>query len=388
MTDVTAEQPTVKQNKSAENSGGSISRAKYLVSHVFTDEKLRLILLLFILWAGIGYMDLMKLSSAQDILSNAPDYPISFLYVLVIFPAAAIFGWTGFAIASLATIVMYHFTNDKRGVFDYNEIEVIRLAFVTLIGIGFARVSQDRQRLRGTLEKLRHETQVREDLTHMIVHDLRTPLTGIITSMQTLQQGILGELEPDQQEMVDFAVTDGQRLLEMVNQILDVAKLEAGEMKLRLEDVKLSELAENACRIMAPIAHEADIRIKHNCDGVTAQVDQDLMRRVLVNIMGNAVKFTPKDGEVSVYSLPDNGGMVHLVVKDTGYGIPESDLQLIFEKYGQSRNKGRGPSTGLGLTFCRLAVEAHGGKIWAESELGHGTEIHIQFPARQVGTKR
>lgn len=388
MTDVTAEQSTLKKNTSVETPGGSISKAKYLISHVFTDEKLRLILLLFILWAGIGYMDLMKLSSAQDIFSTAPDYPVSFLYVLVIFPAAAIFGWTGFAVASAATIVMYHFTNDKRGMLDYNEIEIIRLGFVSLIGIGFARVSQDRQRLRGTLGKLRHETQVREDLTHMIVHDLRTPLTGIITSMQTLQQGILGDLDPDQQEMVDFAVTDGQRLLEMVNQILDVAKLESGEMKLRLEDVQLSELAENACRIMAPIAQESDVRINHNCDGLTAQVDLDLMRRVLVNIMGNAVKFTPKDGEVSVFSLPESGSMVHLVVKDTGYGIPEADLQLIFEKYGQSKNKGRGPSTGLGLTFCRLAVEAHGGKIWAESELGKGTEIHIQFPSRQVGVKR
>ncbi len=136
-------------------------------------------------------------------------------------------------------------------------------------------------------------------------------------------------------------------------------------------------------RVVKPLADESGIKLKQSCNGVRLNVDQDLMRRVLVNLLGNAVKFTPKDGEVSVETAPAEDGMAHLVVRDTGYGIPESDLQRIFDKYAQVKGqKKAGPSTGLGLTFCRLAVDAHGGRIWAESELGKGTQMHILLPLR------
>ncbi|MGQ9808249.1 MAG: ATP-binding protein [Armatimonadota bacterium] len=340
------------------------------------NERRRMFWMLLILWVGIGWLDLQGLVLGRS-------SPISALYILVVIPAAIVFGRTGLVTAIVAVVAMYHFTNDKRGITSYTEPELMRLAFILVAGIAVERVSRDRERIRQALEKLQLETRVREDLTHMLVHDLRTPLTGIITSLQTLQMGILGELDKDQQEMIDFAVADGQRLLEMVNQILDVAKLEAREMKLRLEPVDLCELAESALRVVKPLADESGIKLKQSCNGVRLNVDQDLMRRVLVNLLGNAVKFTPKDGEVSVETAPAEDGMAHLVVRDTGYGIPESDLQRIFDKYAQVKGqKKAGPSTGLGLTFCRLAVDAHGGRIWAESELGKGTQMHILLPLR------
>lgn len=336
--------------------------------------KQRMFVLLFVLWAAIGYLDLNNL-----VLGNA--YPVSVLYVLVILPAAVEFGWTGLGIATFAVIVMYHFTNDKSGVTSYHETEVMRLAFVVLLGVGFERVSRDRERIRTALEELQHAVKVREDLTHMLVHDLRTPLTGIITSLQTLQMGVLGELDADQKEMVDFATSDGQRLLEMVNQILDVSRLEAGEMPLRLQQVEVAEVADGALRVVQPIAAESGVHLVQSCNGLKANLDPDLMKRVLVNLLGNAVKFTPKDGEVTVLSRPDHEGEAHIIVKDTGWGIPEADLKRVFEKYAQTKaGAKKTQSTGIGLTFCRLAVEAHGGRIWAESEVGKGTEMHILIP--------
>ncbi len=339
------------------------------------DEKQRMLLMLFVLWAAIGYLDLMNLQIGQS-------SPVSVLYVLVLLPAAVVYGRTGLALAILAVVVMYHFTNDKHRLTSYTETEVLRLGFGVLIGIAFERISRDRASIREALSSLQRETKVREDLTHMLVHDLRTPLTGIITSLQTLQMGVVGELEADQAEMVDFAVSDGQRLLEMVNQILDVSRLEAGEMPLKLEEVELCELAEAACRVAQPIAAESGITLTNSCNGLRARLDAELMRRVLVNLIGNALKFTPRNGEVSVTSEPSREGGTHVIVRDTGWGIPKSDLKRIFEKYAQSKSERKtGPSSGLGLTFCRLAVEAHGGRIWADSEVGKGTEIHITLPA-------
>lgn len=358
------------------NTDTQLANAKSDVNTGRLNEKRRMFWMLLILWLLIGWLDLQGLQFGRS-------SPVSVLYVLVILPAAVVFGRPGLAIATTAVIVMYHFTNDKRGIWSYSEPELLRLGFVVLVGAAMERISRDRAEIRSALEKLQRETKVREDLTHMLVHDLRTPLTGVLTSLQTLQMGTLGDLDEDQKEMVDFAVSDSQRLLEMVNQILDVAKLEAGEMQLRLERVPMSDLAESACRVIKPLADESGINLTYDCNGLEAQVDTELMRRVLVNLLGNAVKFTPRDGSVRVMAMSsDEEGMAHIVVSDTGYGIPEQDLPRIFDKYAQVKGgkKVKGPSSGIGLTFCRLAVDAHGGRIWAESQMGEGTQMHIVIP--------
>lgn len=338
------------------------------------NEKRRMFWMLLVLWLGIGWLDLQGLVIGRS-------SPISALYVLVILPAAVVYARMGLVVSVIAVVVMYHFTNDKGGISGYAETEILRLAFSIFLGVAFERISRDRKRIQDALQRLQQETRVREDLTHMLVHDLRTPLTGILTSMQTLQMGILGDLDEDQKEMVDFAVSDAQRLLEMVNQILDVAKLEAGEMTLRPECVDMSDLADSALRVVRPLAEESGIRLTQSCNGLRVNVDQEIMRRVLVNLLGNAVKFTPREGEVSITSSKGDDGTAHLIIADTGYGIPEGDLGRIFDKYAQVKGSGKaGPSSGLGLTFCRLAVDAHKGKIWAESEVGKGTRMHILLP--------
>lgn len=369
---------STQEHTDSPTAAGAISNLTHSLSVLpqSFSEKQRLMGMLLILWALIGVLDYL------DLRFFGRAYPVSVLYVLVIFPAAIVFGLRGLLTATVAVVLMYHLSNGKTSIFNYSEAEVLRLAFIVAIGLAFERIGRDRRNLREALAKLQQQTRAREDLTHMLVHDLRTPLTGIITSLQTLQHGVVGDLEPDQMEMVDFAVSDGQRLLEMVNQILDVSKLEAGEMPLRLQKVELSDVADKACRIVTPIAEESGINLHHSCNGLKANMDPELIRRVLVNLLGNALKFTPRGGDVSIQSLDgESDHLAHLIVRDTGRGIPASDLKRVFEKYAQSNGAEKaGPSTGIGLTFCRLAVEAHGGHIWAQSELGQGTEIHITMP--------
>jgi len=365
-----------KQDSDASStwSAAGISQSLYSIPLSFT-EKQRLMGMLLILWGLIGLLDYL------DLRILGRGYPISVLYVLVLFPSAIVFGMRGLVTATIGVMLMYHLTSGKISLQDYHEAEIMRLMFIFAIGVAFERIGHDRRKLKAVVTSLQRQTKAREDLAHMLVHDLRTPLTGIITSLQTLQYGVVGDLEPEQMEMVDIAVGDGHKLLEMVNQILDVSKLEAGEMPLHLQEVEVHEVADSAFRVAQPIAEDRGINLNQECNGLRANLDPELMRRVLVNLIGNALKFTPKGGDVTVFTQPADNGQAHLVVRDTGKGIPQRDLKRIFEKYAQSQGGEKvGPSTGLGLTFCRLAVEAHGGSIWAESELGKGTDIHITLP--------
>ena len=225
---------------------------------------------------------------------------------------------------------------------------------------------------------------LRDDLTGMIVHDLRTPLTSLLTGLQTLS--LAGELSTAQSEMLGIAVEGGETLLAMVNDLLDISKLEAGGTRLEKRLVNGAELIEQALSQTAPLARQNGLRVaRHIAPDLPAmQADEDKLRRALVNLLGNAVKFTPRGGIVTIAASydPAEQGVV-FAVGDTGEGIPAHAVKRIFEKFGQveSRKAGRKMSTGLGLTFCKLVAEAHGGRIWVESKLGKGSRFLFTIPA-------
>ena len=242
---------------------------------------------------------------------------------------------------------------------------------------GFVRDVSDRKQL----EKLR------DDLTDMIVHDLRTPLTGLLTGLETLP--MLGALDPVQQETLDIAVDSGQTLLRMVNDLLDVSKMENGPLTLNLKSVDAAALVESAIKQVALLARDQSIviecRVADNLPPLV--VDEDLIRRTLVNLLGNAVKFTPVAGSIDIsvdYDEPTD--RVVFAVTDTGEGIPEDAVSRIFDKFAQveSRRAGRKMSTGLGLTFCRLVVDAHGGEITVRSKIGEGSTFYVALPAHRT----
>ena len=238
--------------------------------------------------------------------------------------------------------------------------------------------------LQESFQRLQELEKLRESLTHMIIHDLRTPLTSLIAGMQTIE--MVGELNELQREMRDVAVAGGETLLSMINDLLDVEKMESGAMELNYSDVSPGNLVAQACAQVASLCESMDLelderRIPKGLPPLRA--DESKLRRTLVNLLGNAIKFTPSKGKISVnavHNLPEQS--IVFSVSDTGEGIPPEAFGLIFEKFGQvsSRKAGRSRSTGLGLTFCKLAVESHGGHIDVESEPGKGSKFSFTVP--------
>jgi len=223
--------------------------------------------------------------------------------------------------------------------------------------------------------------ELRDSLVAMIVHDLRTPLTSMIGSLQTL---VDSEYDGEMAEiLVPMALSSSEQLLEMVNTLLDINKMESGELDLQLGEVNLCEIAETAIKLVQGLATEYEHAVMTEvADGLPPlTADGELLRRVMVNLLGNALKFTQAGGEIKLVVAPTDEGVL-ISVTDNGPGIPPEDQARIFEKFGQAqtRQEGRKHSTGLGLTFCKMVAEAHGGRIWVESEVGKGSTFSVLLP--------
>jgi PAS domain S-box-containing protein len=240
-----------------------------------------------------------------------------------------------------------------------------------------------RKEIEALYEQLRGLDRLKNDLTHMIIHDLRTPLTSLLGGMQSME--LLGELNADQREMLSVSISGGQTLLGMINDLLDISKLEDGSLKLDCADLRAADVAERALNQVAGLANTQQLSLVREIDpGVPPlHADGDKLVRTLVNLLGNAIKFTPAGGSVTLAVRRDEAERAVLFqIRDTGEGIPREAFQRIFEKFGQveSRKAGRKMSTGLGLTFCKMVTEAHGGRIWVESELGRGSTFSFTVP--------
>lgn len=242
------------------------------------------------------------------------------------------------------------------------------------------RADEEAKRLSAELQEAE---RLRDDLAHMIVHDLRTPLTSLLTGMMTMHN--LGPLNADQREFVDAAIHGGQTLLGMINDLLDISKMEAGSLTLDSEPIHVLEL-------VAQATEQVTWLLESNAQYLVCEVAEDLpplwgdadkLCRVLTNLLGNAVKFTPHDGIITIcVEATEQGDGLRFAVRDTGVGIPSEAFGRIFEKFGQvaSGSAAYKRSTGLGLTFCKMVVEAHGGRIWVESALDQGSVFSFVIP--------
>lgn len=224
---------------------------------------------------------------------------------------------------------------------------------------------------------------MQEDLKNMIVHDLRTPLTSLITGMRTLQQ--MGDLDSLQLEMVDISVSGGETLLGMINDLLDVEKMESGSISLDYSELDAQQLVASATLQVGSLLQNENLTIVTQIAPSLPLFpgDESKLRRVLVNLLGNAIKFTPAGGTLTLEAkLESSMPFIQFCISDTGEGIPQEAFERIFEKFGQveSRKAGRKMSTGLGLTFCKLAVEAHGGQISVTSQQGSGSSFCFTIP--------
>jgi signal transduction histidine kinase len=224
----------------------------------------------------------------------------------------------------------------------------------------------------------RELTQAREDLSRMIVHDLRSPLTAINTSMKLLNEMVSPDhsLGGSIQKTTEVSQRAVRKLLYLVDSLLDIAKMESGTITLETEDCSLRVLAENVRAELLPLAEELDIRIELVIanDVPSLMIDGQKIERVLLNLVDNALKFAPVGGLVQIRARRENLDRVRVEVADNGPGVSDEYKKRIFDRYQQADQRGshrRG--TGLGLTFCKLAVEAHGGNIWIEDNPGGGS---------------
>jgi signal transduction histidine kinase len=229
------------------------------------------------------------------------------------------------------------------------------------------------------LEKLE---LLRDSLVHMIVHDLRSPLAGIRAYLDLVKMDGAGKLDLELTQSIDAARKVAVEMTDMVSDLLDVSRLEVGKMPLELAPADMGGLVVEAVAA-AGASPRVRIRVEPPADKLRVVCDAGVIRRVLTNLVGNAVKFTPSSGQIAV-SARGNGSEVKVEVVDTGPGIPPEYHQKVFEKYGQveAARHGAKHSTGLGLTFCKLAVEAHGGQVGLESAVGTGSTFWIALPVR------
>jgi len=224
--------------------------------------------------------------------------------------------------------------------------------------------------------------QVKDEFISVVGHELRTPLTSIRGSLGLLEGGVFGELPGEAAGMVELAVANTDRLLKLINDILDIERMDAGRKELDLVPAKAFELVGNAMQIVQMTATQAKVTLVSEVpNDLAVLVDADSVIQVLVNLLGNAVKFSPRWSTVTVAGTPENGHAL-FSIKDAGRGIPSDRLETIFERFRQvdssdAREKG---GSGLGLAIARDIVEHHGGKIWAESEIGRGSAFHFTLP--------
>ncbi|AIE84573.1 putative histidine kinase [Fimbriimonas ginsengisoli Gsoil 348] len=243
------------------------------------------------------------------------------------------------------------------------------------------------EQLQQNLTRLQDLERLRDDLTHMVVHDLRTPLTSLIAGMQSMDG--VGDLNDDQREMMQIAIDGGATLLGMVNDLLEVSQMEAGSMQLEYGEVDPYALIAEATAQVASLLQGKGLRLVTELSpGLSPfRGDESKLRRILVNLLGNAIKFTPSNAEITVAirQTDDSAGLL-FSIRDHGEGIPAEAFERIFEKFGQveSRKNGRKMSTGLGLTFCKLATEAHGGNIGVESMPGIGSTFFFTIPKGNI----
>jgi two-component system sensor histidine kinase/response regulator len=233
---------------------------------------------------------------------------------------------------------------------------------------------------------------LRDSLVHMIVHDLRSPLAGIRAYLDLLKLDGAGRLNQDMTESIDEARKVAVQMTEMVSDLLDVSRLEVGKMPLELALADVGAVATEAVSGIGAAAKRVILHLEQPAERLRALCDAGVVRRVIANLVGNAIKFTQASGRIRLVVQGDDR-QVKVSVSDTGPGIPPEYQEKIFDKYGQveAARHGAKHSSGLGLTFCKFAVEAHGGRIGVDSVVGEGSTfwflLPVQGPVAPVSTE-
>ncbi len=273
------------------------------------------------------------------------------------------------------------------GGFSEQEVDLLKtFADQSVIAIQNMRLFQE---IKDKSRQLEVASQHKSEFLANMSHELRTPLNAIIGFSEVLADRMFGDLNEKQEEYLKDIYASGTHLLSLINDILDLSKIEAGRMELELTKFDLPTAIENALMLVRERAGRRSIALHTSIDNQLGQIqaDERKVRQVVLNLLSNAIKFTPEGGRVEVAAIPRDGA-VEVSVSDTGIGIAPEDQEKVFEEFrqvGTAAKKVEG--TGLGLTLCRKFVELHGGRIWVKSEVGVGSSFTFTLP-QTVGLLR
>jgi len=274
-------------------------------------------------------------------------------------------------------------TRNRPGEFPAETIELLRtFATQSALAIQNARLFRE---LADKSHQLEVASQHKSEFLANMSHELRTPLNAIIGFSEVLSERMFGDLNAKQDEYLKDIYASGQHLLSLINDILDLSKIEAGRMELELTDFDLPMALDNALTLVRERAGRRGIALHTNVDERLGEIqaDERKIRQVVLNLLSNAIKFTPEGGRIEVGAVAKDG-FVEVSVSDTGVGIAPDDHEAVFDEFrqvGTAEKKAGG--TGLGLTLSRKFIELHGGRIWVQSQVGVGSTFTFTIPVRR-----
>ena len=238
-------------------------------------------------------------------------------------------------------------------------------------------------------EGLRELEQTKHDLTHMIVHDMRGPLSSLISNLNLLLDEAPPPAREMQEKLLKNSLLTGQRIMTMLEAMLDVQRIEAGRMPVELQPMYIDQIIDEAVQSVRPLLHKGRVQIDTNTSQPASLVmlDRELVTRLVNNLLFNAIKFSPDGGRIGLWTQITPKWVI-INVADQGPGIPKEHREHIFEKYTQLEPGGHRKGLGLGLAFCKMAASAMGGSIWIEEMSNAGALFRCALPLKLPATKQ
>ena len=284
------------------------------------------------------------------------------------------------------------------GVFTQDDLKMLTIvALQVAIAIDNARLyeelkfsqeglAKNHKEMGRLLEDMKKMEKMKDEFISIVSHELRTPLTSIKEAVSLLVDEIPGKINDDQKEFLLLIKHDTERLARLLNDILDISRIEAGKLQMKTEELDIREVIRHCVGSMNPMAGVKGIRLLNEVNHDLSMIDADRIKieQILTNLLSNAIKFSPNKGEIRVVAK-DGDGYITISVIDNGIGIPEKDFEKIFHKFYQSDSSTtrRAEGTGLGLSIVKGLVEVHGGRIWVESKAGEGSAFHFTLPKKR-----
>ncbi|MGB3211991.1 MAG: HAMP domain-containing sensor histidine kinase [Desulforhopalus sp.] len=287
---------------------------------------------------------------------------------------------------TIALIVALYITRSIKKPLDKMSAKTIKIAQGNFEGDLEITSPPEIAELAGAFNVMCHKLQevdsIKSDFFSHMSHELRTPLTSIKVGTEMLVEGLGGELTKKQHHILSIVIKESNRMIALVNSLLDLSKMEAGMLKYQFKPSELSDLVKKSLETLTPLVEAKNILIDNKIGTLQlVKVDTERIQQVLRNIIGNAIKFTEKNGTIRLEAHVKKK-VVEVAVHDNGPGIPKEDLERIFMKFQQViSTKGTSiKGTGIGLATVKQVILAHGGKVWATSQVGKGSTLHITLP--------